>query len=194
MQKWRAAAECNDEQQCSSGAQPLEQFAEQCCDRYRQQQEKQYGSLYPVPDTAATMLQEWPLVGSTPVRTEVVEAMTRYAIPLVHARCIQLLPESVSTELLQTVAAKGRTDVLDSLLAHDDHDLLANNETLIDSINTGALHGDRVVTVKWLHSNGLLQDDIREELVVTKHRRIIAYYRELDARAAAVRYSLIYGI
>jgi hypothetical protein len=192
MQKWRAAAECFDEQ-CNSSL-PLEQFAEQCCDRYRKQQEKQYGSLYPVADTAATMLQEWPVVGDAPLRTELVQSLTRYAIPLVHARCIELLPDTVTSDLLHEVAAKGRTDVLGYLLADDRNGDFTTDEEITDVLNTGALHGDRVVTVKWLQANGFLQDDIRDELVITKHRRIIAYYRELDAKAVAVRRSLLYGL
>jgi hypothetical protein len=91
------------------------------------------------------------------------------------------IPEAaVIQELGHKLAQKGRIDVLDHLLQEG---LLSSDTRLIASINSGALQGDRVETVEWLLSHGLSLDDIRQR-VMPCHRRMIAYFTELDETAA----------
>jgi hypothetical protein len=80
--------------------------------------------------------------------------------------------------------------VLDHLLQEG---LITSNTTtdtrLLISINNGALEGDRVVTVEWLLSHGLLLDNFRAR-VMPCHRRLIAYFTELDEAAAVAAQAL----
>jgi hypothetical protein len=81
----------------------------------------------------------------------------------------------------QKLAQKGRIDVLDHLLQEG---LLTSNTWLISSINNSALEGDKVVTVEWLLSYGLLLNGIRQR-VMPCHRKLVAYFAQLDAATTA---------
>eukprot|EP00953_Heterococcus_sp_UTEX-ZZ885_P035943 18536-Heterococcus_DN1.PRE.9 len=82
--------------------------------------------------------------------------------------------------LVQQVARRGRTDVLDHLY---DRGVL-NDARTVSAMHSGAVEGDTVVTVQWLVEHGLLQADFKGKLVPC-HKKILAYFAAIDTAAAA---------
>jgi hypothetical protein len=117
-----------------------------------------------------------------------MKAIVRRGAPVLHVYFIeQIAPTShrgtsaVTECLAQQVARRGRTDVLDHLY---DKGLLCDARA-VRAIQSGAIECDTVATVQWLTQHGLLSADFRGKLVALCHRKINAYFAEVDAKAAA---------
>jgi hypothetical protein len=109
-------------------------------------------------------------------------ALPRCSLPLLHAHFIRVCPQqcAVVDELLHNLAQKGSVNVLEHLL----QEALLTSDRLIIAINNGEIEGDQIVSVEWLQSHGLLINDIRQRLVPC-HKKLIAYFREIDRAAVA---------
>eukprot|EP00953_Heterococcus_sp_UTEX-ZZ885_P017057 9564-Heterococcus_DN1.PRE.2 len=104
-----------------------------------------------------------------------IMCLVRSGQPLLHAYLVQHYRADVALKLVHTVSQKGRTDVLGHLY---DAQLLVRDEH-VQAVHTGAIEGDRVVTVKWLQAHNLLQADTRQQLAIC-NRKLKAYFTEYD--------------
>jgi hypothetical protein len=185
LNRWHVAVLCNE--QCDA-ALPLQQFAKLL---YLQLEDLRGNRTSPITadqdacatTAAVTMLHRmWEFHD---IEGALTWALARYGLPLlcVHfiKQCEKQQQSAVAEELVHKLAQKGRIDVLDHLL---ENGVLSNNNAVVVEINDGAIDGDRVAVFKWLRSHGLLLDDVRER-VMPCHRKLIAYFTELDTAAAA---------
>jgi hypothetical protein len=102
--------------------------------------------------------------------------------PALHAHFVQICPQAAVEELILRVAQKGSAHVLEHLYERE----LLSSDALIGAINTGAVAGDKVTTVKWLQSHNLLADGITEMLQAGAcNKRIGAHLTECGLTAAA---------
>jgi hypothetical protein len=164
---WEAAAERS---KLCDAALPLQQFAAELA------QNRERLGMYVNDGILSGRHGIWDLCYSGKALTW---ALVRNGVPVLHEYIIRT-QQTISQDLAQKVAQKGRIDVLDCLL---ESSLLVDNDAIVRSFNIGAVAGDKVIVVKWLLAHGLLLDSIRQE-VMPCHRKLIAYFAELDDAAA----------
>eukprot|EP00953_Heterococcus_sp_UTEX-ZZ885_P013378 7643-Heterococcus_DN1.PRE.7 len=109
------------------------------------------------------------------VSRQLIWALVRSGQPMLHAHFMQHYRPDWAEDLVNTVSQKGRTDVLDYLY---DLQLLMRID-ILRAVHTGAVEGDRVVTVKWLHAHELLQADTRQKLTIC-NKKLKAFFTEFD--------------
>jgi hypothetical protein len=119
-------------------------------------------------------------------RAAIVKNLARRGAPVLASYYIEKVSfdghygyASDTVTLVQQVARRGRTDVLDHLY---DRGVL-NDARTVSAMHSGAIEGDTVVAVQWLAQHGMLQTDFRAKLVPC-HRKVLAYFAGVDTTTA----------